>query len=91
MKGKEFMLIKHLLLIIQQIIKVIGLLNLIITKEYLQIQIRAVLKEYSEEEFLVYITPVDLTRIKLEEKNDIPWIYRGIPVIVIFVVFYYFL
>ena len=51
----------------------------------LQIKVDAVLKEYFQEEFIVYVTQVDLTGIKLEETNNnknswLPW---GIPLIII--------
>ena len=50
----------------------------------LQIKVDAVLKNYFQEEFMVYVTQVDLTGIKLEETNKknswLPW---GIPLIIV--------
>ena len=50
----------------------------------LQIKVDAVIKSYFQEEFMVYVTQVDLTGIKLEETNKknswLPW---GIPLIIV--------
>ena len=51
----------------------------------LQIKVDAILKEYFQEEFIVYVTQVDLTGIKLEETNkrNNSWLPWGIPLIII--------